>query len=96
MPRWRLAVPAPRPARLGEVAEALSQQPEVAFVAATTGSSNLLANVLCRDVGALYTYLTERVGKIDAIGHVETAPVIRTLKRATTPSAGKRFAVEFA
>lgn len=85
-----------RPARLVEVAEALSQQREVAFVAATTGSSSLLANVLCRDVDALYTYLTERIGKIDAIDHVETAPVIRTLKRATTPSVGKHFSSEFA
>ncbi|MFD9890691.1 Lrp/AsnC family transcriptional regulator [Amycolatopsis sp. NPDC059027] len=73
-----------RPTRLVEVAEALAGHQEAAFAAATTGPSNLIAKVLCRDVEALYTYLTERVGGIDAIDHLETAPVIRTLKRAAT------------
>ena len=65
-------------------AGSLARQPEVAFVAATTGPTNLVANVLCRDVDALYSYLTERITGIDSIGTVETAPVIRTLKRAAT------------
>ncbi|GAA4530010.1 Lrp/AsnC family transcriptional regulator [Amycolatopsis samaneae] len=73
-----------RPARLVEVAESLAGQPEVAFVAATTGSSNLVATVLCRDVEALYTYLTERVGRLDAIDRLESAPIIHTVKRAAT------------
>jgi DNA-binding Lrp family transcriptional regulator len=75
--------------RLADVAGALARQREVAFVAATTGPTNLLANVLRPDVDALYTYLTEEIGTIDAIGHVETAPVIRTLKRAATPSLAR-------
>ena len=41
-----------------------------------------MAAVACRDDQALYHYLTERVGALDGIGHVETAPVIRTVKRA--------------
>ncbi|HKS47655.1 MAG TPA: Lrp/AsnC family transcriptional regulator [Amycolatopsis sp.] len=77
------------PTRLVAVAEGLAGQPEVAFVAATTGQTNLLANVICRDVDALYTYLTDRIGRIEAIGHIETAPVIRTLKRAA-PSRDAR------
>jgi DNA-binding Lrp family transcriptional regulator len=71
-----------RQPHLAAVAEALARQQEVAFVAATTGPTNLLASVVCRDVDALYTYLTETIGTIDTVGHVETAPVIRTLKRA--------------
>ncbi|SDM35151.1 Lrp/AsnC ligand binding domain-containing protein [Allokutzneria albata] len=48
------------------------------------GPANLLAKVVCRDVDALYTCLTDRVATIEAIEHLETAPVISTLKRAAT------------
>ena len=73
-----------RPTHAVAVAQALARQPEVALAAITTGPTNLLAKVVCRDVDALYTYLTERVATIEAIEHLETAPVIRTLKRAAT------------
>ncbi|MEV8443499.1 AsnC family transcriptional regulator [Actinosynnema sp. NPDC051121] len=73
-----------RPSHLVTAARALARQPEVALAAITTGPTNLLAKVVCRDVEALYTYLTERVATIEAIEHLETAPVIRTLKRAAT------------
>lgn len=71
-----------RQSELVSVAQALARRPEVAFVAATTGPANLVATVLCQDVSALYTYLTGEIGSIPAIGHVETAPVIHTVKRA--------------
>ena len=70
------------PAWLTAVGEALAGHPEVAFVAATTGPTNLLASVLCQDVHALYHYLAERVGSQPGIREIETAPVIRTVKRA--------------
>jgi len=73
-----------QPARLVAAAEALARLPEVALVAITTGPTNLLAKVVCRDVDALYTCLTERIATIEAIAHMETAPVIRTVKRAAT------------
>lgn len=73
-----------RPARLVSAAEALARQREVAHAAITTGPSNLLAKVVCRDVDALYTYLTEQVATIDGIEHLETAPVIHTVKRAAS------------
>lgn len=76
-----------RPAHVVTVAGALAQHPEVALVAITTGPTNLLAKVVCRDVDALYAYLTERVATIEAIERLETAPVIRTLKRAATACA---------
>jgi DNA-binding Lrp family transcriptional regulator len=75
-----------RPVHLVTVAEALARQPEVALVAVTTGTTNLLAKVVCRDVDALYAYLTEQVATIEAIDHLETAPIIHTLKRAATTS----------
>lgn len=64
------------------VAEALAGHPEIAFVAATTGSTNLTAAVNCRDNRDLHRYLTERVAPFDAVRTLETAPVIRTVKRA--------------
>lgn len=71
-----------RPQRLVSVAEALARQPEVALAAITTGPANVLAKVVCRDIDALYTYLTERVATIEGIERMETAPVIHTVKRA--------------
>lgn len=71
-----------RPNQLVKVAEALARQPEVALAAITTGPANVLAKVVCRDIDALYAYLTERVATIDGIERMETAPVIHTVKRA--------------
>jgi DNA-binding Lrp family transcriptional regulator len=73
-----------QPAHLVAAAEALARQPEVALAAITTGPTNLLGKVVCRDVDALYTCLTERIAMIEGIAHLETAPVIRTEKRAAT------------
>jgi DNA-binding Lrp family transcriptional regulator len=72
------------PARLAAVGEALAGHPEIPFVAATTGASNLIASVLCRDDEALYRYLTSRIASLDGVNAVEVAPIIRTAKRAAT------------
>ena len=72
------------PARLAAVGEALAQHPEVPFAAATTGTSNLVASVVCKDDEALYRYLTERIASLDGVNAVEIAPIIRTVKRAAT------------
>jgi len=67
------------PAHLDHVATILAGHEELAVVAATTGPTNLLAQALCRDPEALHHYLTTRLA-LDAITHIETAPVLRTLK----------------
>jgi DNA-binding Lrp family transcriptional regulator len=72
------------PARLAAVGGALATHPEVPFAAATTGASNLMATVLCRDDYALYRYLTERIASLDGVTALEVAPIIRTVKRAAT------------
>lgn len=77
--RLWMAVP---PSSLTSVAEALARHPEISFCAVTTGPTNLLANVNCRDTSDLYRYLTERIGALEEIRSVETAPIIRTVKRA--------------
>ncbi|CCB71088.1 Transcriptional regulator (plasmid) [Streptantibioticus cattleyicolor NRRL 8057 = DSM 46488] len=70
------------PAHLQEAGQALAGHPEIAFAAATTGPTNLYASVVCADQRELYRYLTTRVAALPAITHLETAPVIRTVKQA--------------
>jgi DNA-binding Lrp family transcriptional regulator len=79
------------PARLAAVGEAMAQHPEIPFVAATTGTSNLMASVLCRDDEALYRYLTERIGRLDGVTALEVAPIMRTVKRTATVPAAPRL-----
>ncbi|MFF2960183.1 Lrp/AsnC family transcriptional regulator [Streptomyces sp. NPDC057963] len=78
-----------RPARLAAAGAALAQHPEVAYAAATTGRTNLLATVLCRDDEHLYDYLADRIGALPGIDTVETAPIIRTLKRTGAIVSGR-------
>ena len=72
------------PAHLAEVGAALAGHPEIAFAGATTGPSNLFASVMCANQRELYRYLTTSIAALPGITHVETAPVIRTVKRAGT------------
>ncbi|RKN42984.1 Lrp/AsnC family transcriptional regulator [Streptomyces hoynatensis] len=74
-----LSVP---PSRLAETGEALAGHPEVGYCVATTGPTNLMASVICRDIESLYTYLTTRVAALPAVERMETAPVARVLKGA--------------
>jgi len=73
-----------RPAELASVGRALRGHVEISFAAATTGPTNLMAGIVCRDDQALYRYLTERIGALQGVERMETAPVIRTVKRAGT------------
>ena len=72
------------PAHLDRVAKTLATHPELALVAATTGPANLVAQALCPDAAALHRYLTHRLGALDAIRTLETAPVLRTVKAAAS------------
>nr|WP_042179557.1 Lrp/AsnC family transcriptional regulator [Kibdelosporangium sp. MJ126-NF4]CTQ88256.1 Transcriptional regulator, AsnC family [Kibdelosporangium sp. MJ126-NF4] len=71
-----------QPSQLVATAELVARHPEVSFAAITTGPTNLVAAVTCRDNAELYRFLTERVASLEAIRDMETAPVIRTVKRA--------------
>ena len=70
------------PSALRHTAEAIASHPEVAFAAATTGPTNLLVFVACRDAEALYDYLEGGIGSLPGVRHIESAPVIRDSKRA--------------
>jgi DNA-binding Lrp family transcriptional regulator len=72
------------PSKMQEVGAALAAHPEVMFVAATTGSRNLMASIACRTNRHFYQYLTNDVGALRSIQNLETAPVIRTIKRGAT------------
>jgi len=69
------------PARLEEAGRALATHPEIPFVAATTGPANLVASAVFRDTRHLYEYLTGELAGLSGVTSVETAPIIRTLKR---------------
>jgi DNA-binding Lrp family transcriptional regulator len=69
------------PARLDEVGRALAAHQEIPFAAATTGPTNLLASALFRDTQHLYEYLTGPLAGLPGVRSVQTAPIIRTLKR---------------
>jgi DNA-binding Lrp family transcriptional regulator len=69
------------PARLEEAGNALAAHPVVPFAAATTGPANLVASAIFRDARHLYDYLTGELSALPGVSSVQTAPVIRTLKR---------------
>jgi DNA-binding Lrp family transcriptional regulator len=70
------------PADLAAVGEAVAAHPRVPFAGATTGATNVIATVYCRDAAALYDLLTGDLGTMPGIRHIETALIVRTLKRA--------------
>ncbi|MBO0515217.1 Lrp/AsnC family transcriptional regulator [Streptomyces beijiangensis] len=69
------------PASFDTVGRALATHPEVAFAAAAAGPYNIVATIVCRDSTALYTYLSERLGKLEGVQHIETSPILRRVKQ---------------
>jgi DNA-binding Lrp family transcriptional regulator len=69
------------PSRLDATGRALATHPEVPFAGASTGPANLVASALFRDTRHLYDYLTGELAALPGVSSVQTAPVIRTLKR---------------
>jgi DNA-binding Lrp family transcriptional regulator len=69
------------PARLEETGRALAAHREIPFAAATTGPTNLMASAVFRDTQHLYEYLTGELAGLPGVSSVQTAPIIRTLKR---------------
>ena len=72
------------PAKVAEVGQALAARPEIPFVAATTGSTNLVAALNCDDDRSLYEYITGEMAALDGVTHIETAPVMRAVKMHAT------------
>lgn len=72
------------PSALSLVGLALAAHRQTAYVAATTGSPDLVAVVICRDTPETYRYLNEQVGALDGVRHAETVPLLRLVKQITT------------
>ncbi|MFG3531152.1 Lrp/AsnC family transcriptional regulator [Streptomyces sp. NPDC047917] len=69
------------PAHLRIVGEALATHSQIAFAAAITGTSNLVASGIFRDPADLYDYIDQRIGRLPGIQGIETAPTLREVKR---------------
>ncbi|WP_405058128.1 AsnC family transcriptional regulator [Kribbella sp. NBC_01505] len=77
----RLAV---TPSELDAAGRALADHAEVAFVAATTGSTSLFAAIGSDSLAGLYRYLTTDIASLSGVTAVNLAPTLRTIKAATT------------
>jgi len=75
------------PSHLDAVGSALAGHAEVSFAAASTGPTDLIASISCRDDAALYSYLTDEVAAIDGVAHVETVPIVAAIKRHVSVDA---------
>lgn len=82
-----------RPSGLARAGAHLIAQPEVPFVAATTGTANMVVSVICRTPSDLYRFVTERLGSLENVARVEISPVLRTVKQAGTLRRGRRLAL---
>ncbi|UQA91569.1 Lrp/AsnC family transcriptional regulator [Streptomyces halobius] len=71
------------PGQLGAVGTALADHPEIPFVAATTGASHVVATGMFHDTQELFQYLNHRIGTLPGVESVETAPILREVKRLT-------------
>ena len=70
------------PADLATVGARLADHGELAFAAAVTGQTNIMASALCPDPAALYRYITTKVAAIDGVRTVETVPQLARVKHA--------------
>lgn len=70
------------PASLEEVGTTVAAHSPVALAVATSGSANLLLAVACHDALDLYRYLARDLGPLPGVRAIETAPIIRNIKRA--------------
>ncbi len=72
------------PSSLMAAGTTLAAYREVPFVAATTGPTNLVASLSCRDDYELFEFLTRQIATLEGVGHVEASPIIRSVKMHAT------------
>jgi DNA-binding Lrp family transcriptional regulator len=70
------------PAHLATAGSALADHDELAFVAAVTGATNLMASARAADAEALYRYITTKVASIEGIHNVEIVPHLVRVKQS--------------
>ncbi|GGK27497.1 transcriptional regulator [Streptomyces camponoticapitis] len=63
----------------------LAHMSEIAFAAAVSGVRNVHAVVNCRTLeDPLFAFVTDRVGALDGVQHIEVSPVLRQVKQFNT------------
>ncbi|HEY3687796.1 MAG TPA: Lrp/AsnC family transcriptional regulator [Streptosporangiaceae bacterium] len=72
------------PGALRQAGRALAGLPEIAFAAAVTGPRNIAAIAVCRDTGALYDLLADRVSALPGLRDADSALITRRTKRSGT------------
>jgi DNA-binding Lrp family transcriptional regulator len=80
------------PASLAATGEQLAGHPEIAFAAAVSGSANLAASILCRDLEDLYQYVTTKISAVAGLRQLAISPVLRRTKQAGSQMLGQRLA----
>ena len=71
------------PTRLRSAGQTLAGHREVRFAAVVSGEANVVVSVLCHTTEDLFAYLADRIGSIQGVRAVETAPVLRQVKSLT-------------
>ncbi|MFE0107314.1 Lrp/AsnC family transcriptional regulator [Streptomyces sp. NPDC059009] len=71
------------PWALDAVGKELATHVEVAHASAVAGPSNIMVSAIARDNAALYAYLSGKLGRLEGVQHVETAPFYRRVKQLT-------------
>ncbi|MFP5022696.1 Lrp/AsnC family transcriptional regulator [Pseudonocardia phyllosphaerae] len=71
-----------RPSALADAGRALAAHPDIAFAAVTTGSTNLVAFVVCSGDEALYDDVLLPLGRVDGVDHVDLTPIAEAVSRS--------------
>ncbi len=74
------------PVRHADVVAALVEFPEVTYVSTVLGRADLCAEVMTADNAALWSFLNEKVARIEGVRGTETTPILKVHKlRYATP-----------
>ena len=71
-----------QPPLLEEVADTISNFPEVSYLIMVSGEFDLLVEVLCRDRDHLATFLNEKILRVPGVTNSQTSMILRTYKMA--------------
>jgi Lrp/AsnC family transcriptional regulator for asnA, asnC and gidA len=72
------------PGRLTEVADQLSQMPEISYLALAIGETDIIISLRSKDIDAMYNCVIETIGNIPGVRHTKTFPLPLNIKDITT------------
>jgi DNA-binding Lrp family transcriptional regulator len=68
------------PSQLHAAGNALAEHSQVAFVAAVSGTSNLMASVVCHDPAELYAYISSEIASVPGVRQLEISLIMHNVK----------------